>query len=894
MKKIIALICLVIFYFLVAQIASASGFTSAYVRLNNESANSSLSGTVCAQPSSATSDTENKVVIDFPDDFTISSSASNWITSTTNLPENSTAWPGIGSTATSVSGNTVTFSGNDLTLDTLYCFNFSSSASSTGSTGSDKTGTITTKNSSNATIDETTYALAIVSSSQINITARVGSDPNDLQVNINLEGNSPISQGSEQTFKITYGTILTYSTPLTLTAFWGQGTIEGDSAPFLDIVDYVVGSATNGINSTAPVIDLVNNKITWNFSSFPANSANNTVTFKLKTNSSYKGSKKVNFEVRGQVSDGGATKNKSINPYYLYTTSTTVTPTPTPQAQELEEAFEFGNIEARTITENSASIFVQTPTHSKILLSYGVSSSLTNSVSSSNFQTAHLLNLKNLKPNTVYYFKILATDKNGKQISSDIFTFKTALSPTSTSVNLNSIVVVSGNNAIFDTLGKNATSSAQNIIIIPQRSNFQFKFAIEQAKKVKDIKLLFRKVTGKTVLGANTLMFQANAASISVVEIENGVYSIALRSDIEPGIYQLFARYLDEVGNLNEQELSFLKITNPFTVLNKNKEPVEGARVFIYAYNQQEKRYIPLSSSSLNIENPLFTNSEGQLTLVLPKGKYKAIISEIGFKDKTQEFEISQKEKSGYPIVILEKIPITIFTLIRYYWRNFNEVFLAATFNYFGSLQNSIRFFDLVSAFTMLALVGLTFYAFLRKNNIQHFPSYLVYLLHHFSKKGDEKYIKGVVRDKSGSSISGVHIYLIDDPNQEVINTTTTNVNGEFFFKKGNSRYYLIAMKKGYFSASQIEAKTNGFNIYEMEKKDSGEKALLDYLQNIAGGIFALSFESLLIFTLVFLLIFLDQFGLEKTAPFILLSVFNILVWAMHLRHARHHPTRIS
>ncbi|OGH02343.1 MAG: hypothetical protein A2798_03990 [Candidatus Levybacteria bacterium RIFCSPHIGHO2_01_FULL_37_17] len=745
-----------------------------------------------------------------------------------------------------------------------------------------------------------------------NIEVTVSVPPDESDIHVDIENNittETVKDNTEITYTITYGSTVSFPIQATLTADWSQGTIQGESNPTLDIVDYVVGSATNGIGSTSPAVDLQNNKISWTFNSFPANSTGNIVTFKLKTNSSYKQNKKVNFTTSATLAISGANKMSSVSLDYLYPqvqTSQTSTPTPTPISAPNQSPsptptsttlkLELYSVEIRSISEKRANIYVALSKPAQVTLFYGTSSNIGKSKSSSQFSLSHNLQLEDLIPNTEYFVRILAESQDKQTLTSELFTFKTAKSSSLVQIDRSSIIVVSGNNVIFDTVGRNPSLPLRNLIILPKATSFQFKFAVAQGQEqITGIKLVLRKLTGKTVLGESSLNFAnyANAASISMFEIEPGVFSVSLSSDLEEGVYQLISSYTDKNGNLSEETLALLKISNPFTVLNAEKKPVEAARVFLYIYNQAEKKFVPISSSFLNIDNPLFTNSDGEILISLPFGKYKADILNLGYLGKTVEFEISENENSGYPVVILDSVPITIVSLIRYYWGSFNEVFLNNTYNYFASLQNSIRFFDLVSAFIMLSLVGLTFYAFLRKNNIQHFPSYLVYLFHHFSKKTDEKYIKGLVRDKSGGAISGVHIYLIDDPNQEVINTTTTNANGEFFFKKGNSRYYLIAMKKGYFSSSQTEAKEKGFNIYEMEKRTSGEKAILDYLRNIAGGVFALSFEALLITSFLFLLIFLNYFGIEKTAPYLIISAFNIAIWVMHLRHTRHHPTRI-
>lgn len=151
--------------------ARATAFTVAYLKLDRMKASTATGGTVCAKP--ATTATEADVQVTFPTGFTVNGTASNWTVTTTNLPSGATAWAGI-TTATAVSSQTVTFPSNDLTVGTLYCFNFAASSTlTTSSAGSSKTGTITTRTSGPATIDTTSYATAVISDDQVVVSATV-------------------------------------------------------------------------------------------------------------------------------------------------------------------------------------------------------------------------------------------------------------------------------------------------------------------------------------------------------------------------------------------------------------------------------------------------------------------------------------------------------------------------------------------------------------------------------------------------------------------------------------------------------------------------------------------------------------------------------------------------
>ncbi len=169
--QIFSLLIIVVFPILFAEKARAGNLTQTAVRLDRLAASTATGGTVCAKPT--TVGTEASVKVTFPTGFTVNITASNWTVTTTNLPFGGTAWPGVG-TASSVSGQDVTFPSLDLTVGTLYCFNFSGTSTLTTSTaGNNKTGVVTVQASGPSTIDSGAYALSIVSNDQVVISATV-------------------------------------------------------------------------------------------------------------------------------------------------------------------------------------------------------------------------------------------------------------------------------------------------------------------------------------------------------------------------------------------------------------------------------------------------------------------------------------------------------------------------------------------------------------------------------------------------------------------------------------------------------------------------------------------------------------------------------------------------
>jgi hypothetical protein len=157
--------------------ANAATFQQAFVRFDSLNATTTTGGRVCAKPNSVA--TEASVQVTFPTtsgtDYLVNGTATNWTVTTTGLDTGQTAWIGIG-TATAVAGKTVTFPSGDLTVGTLYCFNFAAASTlTTSSAAAAETtqGTILTRTVAPANIDQTTYSESIITNDQVVISAIV-------------------------------------------------------------------------------------------------------------------------------------------------------------------------------------------------------------------------------------------------------------------------------------------------------------------------------------------------------------------------------------------------------------------------------------------------------------------------------------------------------------------------------------------------------------------------------------------------------------------------------------------------------------------------------------------------------------------------------------------------
>jgi hypothetical protein len=917
-KKIIflSLFFLIVFCLWKTPQAQASTFTNAYIRLDNQTANTFLSGTICAQPSSAGAGTESKILITFPNDFSISNNTNNWAANVSRLPNGANSWPNISSHATAVSGQTVTFSSTDLTADTLYCFNFNSSSSTTGNTGTDMQGAITTKNSSNTNIDSSNYALTILDSNQFGVTATVQPDTTYLPISVEqtTPGNN-FPQNTVLNYKITYGLLTVGDFPLTIQAQWNQGTIAGSPTPSVDVVNYVIGSATTGYGGVTPVVDTVNQTITWTFDSFPGNTTNQTVNFQLKTNDLYTGSSLVSFDVNARaISSSTVTPDQTATQDYLYnaaleptptpapnnsptpaTTTSTNAPTPTPATTPAPNVPpSFSAIVIQSISQSQVGIAIDTSSNSTFTIKYGTSpNSLAQNLTSLTSLTSNTVDLPDLLPDTNYYFKVVAKNADGQTINSDIFTFRTAVISEAPTADVLTLVATSNNNILTSpTTQSNSTSGPNKApgIVIPVSSSFSIQFALTKVTAIKSIQAF---IVSKNVLAANTFTAtSANPNYVDMVEISPGVYTGKLLSQPDPGNYEIYARIIDYNGNITIQKVAELNIVNKFTVVTKGTHtPVENARVLLYLYDAQLKTFSVISPSITSIVNPAFSATDGTISITLPQGKYRAEVSAIGYDKQTIQFDIIPQ--SGYPTVYL--VPnSSIITTIKYYLSTLSDAFIASQI-YFQQQAKSSRLFDLSTVGAIIFLIGITLLSISARTHISIFyiPYFLYFKLLFLFRKNTNRLLLGeVIDEKTGIPISRATVYLSPPHSNHVLATLTTNKLGEFYYKNPKGLDYKITIVKEGYALPEPWEFVNGEvkaipTILKMEETEKPSRSILSIGFAYAEDFLGMFMEFLIIFGLLTQIYFVFTFGLLKVIPSLCVTIINILLIITYLYKPR-------
>jgi hypothetical protein len=155
------------------QHTSAASLTQVFVRFDRMKISTGTTGTVCAKP--ATVGTETTVKVTYPAGYSLSSAATFSVdTTNTAWPTGAVAWPSI-ATATNVTSQDVTFPSGDLTVGTLYCFNWVNvgAVSVKTSASPSNVGSVTTQIAGPATLDTAQYSTASITDDQIAVTATV-------------------------------------------------------------------------------------------------------------------------------------------------------------------------------------------------------------------------------------------------------------------------------------------------------------------------------------------------------------------------------------------------------------------------------------------------------------------------------------------------------------------------------------------------------------------------------------------------------------------------------------------------------------------------------------------------------------------------------------------------
>jgi|694.fasta_scaffold00232_91 hypothetical protein len=729
------------------------------------------------------------------------------------------------------------------------------------------------------------------------VSAQVEPNSSEFQLEItsNVDSLTLIPENTEITYQITYGSSLSYATNLTIEADWDGGFIVDEGNIPVYILDYVAGSATNGYGDAVPVIDLVNRKIIWTIYNIPTDTIDQVVTFKLKTNDNYQGTSVVNFSVSGimTVNDLQVPTVSASNKYKHSTipvseeedsdddndgsdegedqTSETATPSTnivsSPNqpviGSPVEGYFSFINIELHEVFSDSISFEVELNQPAQIEILYGTSpNKITQSIKFNKYETIHYPKITELKSGTTYYFIIKAVNTSKSSIKSDVYIVKTPIEGETPIIRQESIIVTSNKNILHDTFsGKN-----NSFVVIPKNQAFEFKFGVSKGNAVERIDIRIREASSSDkVLGIRTKnldgFYQAN--EITAFEINPGYYFGKIKSPSVSGLYVVLGKIYDINGAVVETKLFDLKVIDNLKVLDENNIPIEDAQVHLYVWNFRENNYEKLKSNIFSMNNPLYTDINGEIAPVLPQNMYSAEILAIGYENQSVQFELGPYNGQEYPKIILKKAPFNFINILKYYWTIIVDVFNSSI--YYGEiLSHSSRFYKINAVFSIFSFLILLAHILLTK----------------FRNSFNNGVIKGFVFDKETNKSLSQAIIIVLDSSDRIVNHALTKEDGSFIVNIFNRNEYRIEIfLDGYEAIEQNIINDELLNIY-LDKNISimHKFNFKDYLRRTG----LMAFEFFLITVFIFELFLLSAFGFVKIWPFFAISLLNLIIWSMY------------
>jgi hypothetical protein len=162
------------------------------------------------------------------------------------------------------------------------------------------------------------------------------------------------------------------------------------------------------------------------------------------------------------------------------------------------------------------------------------------------------------------------------------------------------------------------TLSIGNILLFPQGTTFQI---IEGAKI-------------KFTISLETDTYQATLfINDQPIELEKNFNlwekEISLAGAKE---HKLSISAQDNLGNqITKKEIGFIQSIEKGQVLSSLNEPVNGAKITVFVFNDQNQSWNRWQAEAFGLRNPFLSQQNGEYELLLPEGKYYLTLQKTGF-----------------------------------------------------------------------------------------------------------------------------------------------------------------------------------------------------------------------------------------------------------------------
>jgi hypothetical protein len=608
------------------------------------------------------------------------------------------------------------------------------------------------------------YVYATTSSpAATSVSATILNPPGAYSITVSAEPSDKVDPGADVVYTITYsngGDI--DAVEVKIVAVWGFETDE--------VADYVLGSATTAYNEAVPTVDVLNRTITWSIPVLPAQTLDQTTSFRLRTHLThpFTGTYKFFAEASLLVSEVTmVTSPRQTNSVtYLEAYPSGILP---PELEKLSIL----DVKILEITAHHAKILWVTNKPASSEIRYGLSRAYGLNISDPTWVKEHTFSLDNLTPDTLYHFQVIS-EIYEERVESEDFVFKTAreveVVPTA---DIGALLVRSFNLRLSpDTQGK--VEVYPNITV--------------------DFELPIYGVDISAVL-------DLGGRIISLLSQEQ-IFTGSTKTPLGIGEYPIRVRIEDKSGNFFDQPLITLVVQPIPRVLDFSGKPIEGAKVTLYRFNPFVNRFTIFDLSSFHQENPISTNGQGEYRFLVPYGRYFLTVSAAGYQAHRSDTIVVLKNGIFGENIVLKPVPVGIIERIIYEIRRF----LRLIFQYISDLVESLVVARLVEKLALPLLIVSLFtslWVFLDRLGLS--PSGFSSLLISFSKRPIFWLTKktppvwGVVLDQTtGDPLRLVEVKVFEKDGTKHWGTTFTNSKGEFGFTLPYGTYLLSLRKIGF------------------------------------------------------------------------------------------------
>ncbi len=805
------------------QTVHAGNFTEVLIRPDRTKAGIAP-GDILVEVNPASIGTESKLVLQLDSRWTagthFSTTASDYTTTTVGIPSGLTPLPLTGFTASSITGHTLTFAIGDLSPGTTYAF-FISGGFPLNRSAAEYLTVVSTQDAGSTVIDTQNVWTETTANDQIVINAIVPPATSNLTATLTPDQHNELNrQDTELGYTFTYGTDAMVTGPMTLQASWDLGTPEGQTTASQDILEYVIGSATNAYGNTPPVIDTVNRTITWSIASYPANLPNQSVHFTLKTNEQYTGEKKVVIPIHAQIIAPAQSEVATQTITYLYVNTSTNTPTPTPIAVTSTGSptvsaplgsHPFTSIALGSLFDTSAIFSVRLSAPANLTVRYGLApKALTGSFSTTAPLTVHEINIPGLKDDTHYYVVFDVYQDGRKITSSDIFTFKTAktdaLMPKAIT---ESFVLLQDGSPIY---GEQSDQNGQRLSIVANQL-IDLQLSISHGDRVKSAVTSLRpaKILGLT----DDATSEPDLAIATLMQIAPDKFVGKMRTPEQTDTYLLMLRVESKTGSVEEKPIATIRLIQPLIIQDEKGNPIENVHASVKRYDKSARIYLPIRPGGSSVKGLLLSDHRGRLPFNLSAGQYEIELRSIGYATQTIRVTISFDTVIPYPTLTLKRLPFSL-ALFTSYYTNIGQNIVEAGETFLQTLTDSPRFWDLFFLCMLLfILFCLVTSVSLRLGIpvIELIPAFLEHLSYMKSVHTHQIFHGTIHNSVTGEAIAGARVTLKESEKNAVHRFATTNMLGEFALLVPTSTQSLCFSvdKKGFDALS--ECVPSGYDV---------------------------------------------------------------------------------